>query len=575
MKKDLRVISWALGVVMLMSSCSGAAPANTASEAPATVSETAAAESEAAETPVEPAILSEEPASEETSAFKGDAFQVKAVDEKTLEVKLNAVTPFFLELTAFPAFSPVPLHIIADAGEAWATEASTYIGNGPFKVTSWTPSDKIVVEKNTTYWNASQLGPDKINFALIEDDVAQLAAYETDQLQFIDAIPQDEIDRLSSRPDFHKTGQIGTYYVSYNVTQAPFDNALVRQAFTLAVDRDYIVTQIGKAGQIPAGAYVPVGLSDADVSKEFRDAGGDYYDPGKSSNEANLAKAKELLAEAGYPNGEGLPTISYLYNESTGHQAIGEALQQMWGELGASVTLESQEWATFLNTRKNGEYQIARNGWLGDYNDPISFLDMWITGGGNNDAQWSNSEYDGLIAEIKNSSDQAKRMELMHQAEDIIFADWMLCPIYYYVDLFMQKTTLDGSVWPSPLGFKYFMYANQPELNVCIGPNPDTIDPALNSAVDGATLIIHNFEGLYTLDEDGAPIPGQAESVDISDDGLTYTFHLRDGIQFSDGTPITAQTFVDSWLRVINPETAADYAYMFESIKGYAEAVGE
>ncbi|MDR1560540.1 MAG: ABC transporter substrate-binding protein [Clostridiales bacterium] len=579
MKKKLRAVSLALGVVMLMSSCGGGAEAN----APTTSSEAAppAASSEAAaETPSEAAsestAPSEEPASEgETSGFNPDAFQVKAIDDKTLEVKLTAITPYFLELTAFPTFNPVPLHIIDEVGEAWATDAATYIGNGPYKVTAWTPSDKIVAEKNTTYWNAANLGPDTISFALMEDDAAQLTAYESGQLQFIDAIPQDELDRVSSQPDFHKEGQLGTYYVSYNVTAAPFDNPLVRQAFTLAVDRDYIVTQIGKAGQIPAGAYVPVGLTDADASQEFRDVGGDYYDPTSAGNEANLAKAKEVLAEAGYPNGEGLPTVTYVYNEGTGHQAIGEALQQMWSELGATVTLESQEWATFLNTRKNGEYQVARNGWLGDYNDPISFLDMWITDGGNNDAQWSNTEYDGLISEIKNSGDQARRMELMHQAENIIFDEWMLCPIYYYVDVYMQNNALDGSVWASPLGYKYLMYANQPELNVCIGPNPDTIDPALNSAVDGATLIIHNFEGLYTLDDNGVPIPGQAESVDVSDDGLTYTFHLRDGIQFSDGTPITAQTFVDSWVRAINPETAADYAYMFESIAGYTEALGE
>lgn len=179
------------------------------------------------------------------------------------------------------------------------------------------------------------------------------------------------------------------------------------------------------------------GLSDAAEGSSFREVGGDYYDPTAGANEANLAKAKELLAEAGYPNGEGLPTITYLYNEGTGHQQIGEALQQMWGQLGATVTLESQEWATFLNTRKNGDYQVARNGWLGDYNDPISFLDMWITGGGNNDAQWSNAEFDSLIKQIKSSGDAEARMEMMHQAEDIIFDELMLCPIYYYVDIYM------------------------------------------------------------------------------------------------------------------------------------------
>lgn len=153
-----------------------------------------------------------------------------------------------------------------------------------------------------------------------------------------------------------------------------------------------------------------------------------------------------------------MPNIEYLYNVGTGHQEIGEAIQDMWKTIGVNVTLVSQEWGTFLNTRKNGDYFIARNGWLGDYNDPISFLDMWITGGGNNDAQWSNAEYDALIKDVKSSSDAAERIQKMHKAEDIIFDEWMLCPIYYYVDIFLLNDTIDG-FWSSPLGFKYFMYA--------------------------------------------------------------------------------------------------------------------
>ena len=146
--------------------------------------------------------------------------------------------------------------------------------------------------------------------------------------------------------------------------------------------------RISLKSQVPAGGFVPIGLSDSDKTKEFRTVGGDYYDPTAAGNAANLAKAKELLAEAGYPNGEGLPNIEYLYNTGTGHQAIGEALQNMWKAIGVNVTLVSQEWGTFLNTRKNGEYFIARNGWLADFNDPINMLEMWTTDSGNNDAQF-------------------------------------------------------------------------------------------------------------------------------------------------------------------------------------------
>jgi len=165
-----------------------------------------------------------------------------------------------------------------------------------------------------------------------------------------------------------------------------------------------------------------------------------------------------LLADAGYPDGKGIPTLEYLYNEGTGHQLIAEAVQSMWKEIGVNVSLASQEWNTFLNTRKQGEYYLARNGWLADYNDPICFLDMWITGGGNNDAQWSSKEYDELIRRIKSSSDREERMKLMHQAEDILFDEWVICPIYFYVDTYLKSEKLNG-FYSSPLGYKYFMYA--------------------------------------------------------------------------------------------------------------------
>ena len=200
-----------------------------------------------------------------------------------------------------------------------------------------------------------------------------------------------------------------------------------------------------------------MGLTDADPTKEFRDVGGDFFDA--NDYEGNLELAKQALADAGYPNGEGLPTFEYLYNEDTGHQLIGQALQDMWSKIGVKVELVSQEWGTFLNTRKNGEYDIARNGWLGDYNDPISFLDMWITGGGNNDAQWSNAQYDELISKVKASYKMLERMNLMHQAEKIIFDEWMLCPIYYYVDVYMLSEKVEG-FYSSPLGYKYFMYSS-------------------------------------------------------------------------------------------------------------------
>lgn len=507
--------------------------------------------------------------------FDPTKLAIRAVDDKTLEVKLNAVTPYFLELTAFPTYAPVRTDIISQHGEAWAITPETYIGNGQYKMTEYVSGSYIKMVKNEHYW-APVTGPDTLVFHLISDDTAQYNAFQTGELAFVDTIPPAEIPSLLADPEFHVESQLGTYYLSYNTQAEPFDDPLVRQAFTLAIDRDYIANQIGDGLYIAAGAFVPPGLLDTDPGSQFRTNGGDYYDPSAAAYAANLATAQDLLVQAGYPGGQGLPTINYLYNkEDSMHESVAEALQDMWGQLGATVNIEAQEWSTFTATRRNGDYQVARNGWLTDYNDPISMLDLFTTDSGNNDSQWSNPAYDTLISQVKSSGERAQRMQLMHQAEDMIFDDWMLCPIMYYADVYMQKSDLDSSVWTSPLGYKYFMEAqNYPTLDVCIGPNPESMDPALNTTADGGTMIIHAFEGLYRLGHDGLPEPAMAESVDVSADGLTYTFHLRDGIKWSDGNAITAQDFVDSWLRAIDPATGAYYGYMFESIAGYSEALG-
>ncbi len=385
---------------------------------------------------------------------------VVAEDDQTLVVQLVSATPYFLELCAFPAYAPVKQEVVEANPDGWTQDPATYIGNGPYRMTAWEHSSYILMEKNPNYWNADAVVSDTIRFMLMEDDSAQLAAYETGDVIMIDSVPTDEIPVLESRSDYHVIGQLGTYYISFNTQDEIMSNPLVRKALTLAIDRTYIVEEIAQAGQEEAGAFVPTGLSDADPTQEFRTVGGNYYDP--YDYEGNLELAKEALAEAGYPDGEGLPTLEYIYNESSGNQMIAEALQNMWAQIGVNVELSSQEWATFVNTRKEGDYQIARNAWLGDYNDPISFLDMWVTDGGNNDAQWSNAEYDQLIADVKASSDATERMEKMHQAENLIFNEWILSPIYFYTDIYMINDNVEG-FYASKLGFKYFMYASVAE----------------------------------------------------------------------------------------------------------------
>ncbi len=384
---------------------------------------------------------------------------VAAPDDKTFEVTVNDV-PYFTEICAFPATFPVRQDIIEANGDQWTFDPATYIGNGPYKMTAWNHNSEIVMEPSETYYGEVN-GPKTITFKLMDDNNAMLSAFNSGELDFIEDMPVDEIPTLLADGKLNIVDYIGTYYVCFQTQKAPFDNPLVRKAFTLAVDRKFIVEKVTQSGQVEAGGFVPAGIYDAagSTGDDFRTVGGDYYDPYEEAYEANCEEARKLLAEAGYPNGEGFPVVEYLYNTSDAHKAVGEALQDMWQTvLGVTVTLNNQEWATFLQTRKDGDYSIARNGWIADYNDPMSFLDMWLTGGGNNDAQYANPAYDKLIMDAKASKDPAERMKLMHEAEDIIIGeDYALCPLYFYTQKYMIADNVGGMFY-TPLG--YFIYSS-------------------------------------------------------------------------------------------------------------------
>lgn len=387
---------------------------------------------------------------------------VKAVDDKTFEVTLTTDLPYFEELCAFPAMMPVRQDIIEAKGDQWTFDPSTYISNGPYKLTEWTHNSQIVMAKNENYYDYANLGPDTITFKLMDDSNAMLSGFKSGELDYIQNVPQAELPSLIASGDMKIVDYLGTYYVCFQTQKAPFDNPKVREAFTLAVDRNYIVEKVTQAGQVEAGAYVPSGISDAEEGSDFRKVGGDYYDPTKDAYEANCEKARKLLAEAGYPNGEGFPVVEYLYNTDDAHKAVAEALQNMWEqELGVTVTLNNQEWNAFLQTRKDGDFSIARNGWISDYNDPVSFLDMWVTGGGNNDAHYSNPDYDNLISQAKAESDPAARMKLLHQAEDILVGqDYVVDPLYFYTQKYMLRDGIEGMYY-TPLGYFFFGYCTQ------------------------------------------------------------------------------------------------------------------
>ncbi|MGN0747973.1 MAG: peptide ABC transporter substrate-binding protein [Aristaeellaceae bacterium] len=437
-----------------------------------------------------------------------DDLAVEATDDKTLVVTLNNVVPYWNELLAFPTYCPVREDVVAS--EAWATEAATYVGNGPYVMTDWAHSSKITLEKNPNYFRADEITLDVLECYLSDDANNMLANFQNGDWQMIDDVPTAEMAALKEAypTEYVVAGQIGTYYVCWNVNEnilpasseltgveAEAAKAEIRKAVALLFDRNYIVTEIGQAGQVPASSFVAMGMTDADGSEFYKNAGSSdafigYYDVSEDAYMDNWDAAMEVLKKY-YPYDEttgmfsDFPTLTYLYNTSEGHKAIGEYLQSVLAGVGITMNLTNQEWNTFLNTRKAGDYSVARNGWIADYNDPICFLDMWTSGSGNNDIQYGKGEhadlamysldltdlgidvkvengtwaetYDVLITAIKTCTDHDARYALMHRAEDMLMATGCITPLYFYTDIYMIDDSIQG-FYTNPLGYKYFMY---------------------------------------------------------------------------------------------------------------------
>lgn len=392
-----------------------------------------------------------------------DTLGIKAIDDKTLEIVLSYDCPYFEEIMAFPATFPVRQDLV-EGNDEWTYDVATYVSNGPYKMKEWSHNAYILAEKNENYYDFANLGPDTIRFTLLDDANAILAAYKSGELDFIEELPPDEMANYLASGELTVADYIGTYYVCFNTEDEVFSNPLIRKAFSLAIDRNYIVENVSQAGEVPATGYVPAGVNDAagPGSDDFRTVGGEYYSVAEEDYEKNCEEARALLAEAGYPNGEGFPTVEYMYNTNDKHEAIGEALQNMWQEqLGVTVNLSNQDWNVFLESRKQGDYQIARNGWIADYNDPCSFLDMWYTDGGNNDAQYSNKDYDAKIDAAKATAVQEERMKAFHEAEDILIEqDNVLAPVYFYTQPYMIKDDIQGMYY-TPLGYFFFGYTTR------------------------------------------------------------------------------------------------------------------
>ena len=390
-----------------------------------------------------------------------DALNVVASEDgKTLTVTLSYPCAYFDKLAAFAAMSPVQQATVEANGDAWCTAPDTYVCNGPYYISDWIPSERIVLTKNPNYvggWDSSKIVSDTITLLLLEDSSAAYAAYNSGEAQLVKDVPTDEIPSLTKAEDggdFYVDTILGTYYISLNDQKEPFTDPNVRKALSLAIDRDYVANTIMQGTYTPA--YNLVGPGIVDESGMFYDNANDGKTYISDDYEANLEAAKQALADAGYPNGDGFPTIEYSTNDAGYHTPVAEYLQQAWGELGITVNINKVEWASFTPLRRAGDYDASRNGWVMDYNDPSNMLELFTTSNGNNDGKYSSADFDAAI-EASKVADKSVHFQKLHEAEDILMNDYACIPIAYYNDFWLQSPSLKGT-WHSPYGYWYLQY---------------------------------------------------------------------------------------------------------------------
>ena len=390
-----------------------------------------------------------------------DALNVVASEDgKTLTVTLSYPCAYFDKLAAFAAMSPVQQATVEANGDAWCTEPDTYICNGPYYISDWVPSERLVLTKNPNYvggWDSSKIVSDTITLLLLEDSSASYDAYNSGEAQLVKDVPTDEIPSLTKAEDggdFYVDTILGTYYLSLNDQKEPFNDVNVRKALSLAIDRDYVANTIMQGTYTPAYNLVGPGIVDENGMFYDNANGGKTYI--SEDYEANLEAAKQALADAGYPNGEGFPVIEYSTNDAGYHTPVAEYLQQAWGELGITVNINKVEWASFTPMRRAGDYDASRNGWVMDYNDPSNMLELFTTGNGNNDGKYSSADFDAAI-EASKVADKSVHFQKLHEAEDILMNDYACMPIAYYNDYWLQSSSLKGT-WHSPYGYWYLQY---------------------------------------------------------------------------------------------------------------------
>lgn len=386
-----------------------------------------------------------------------DSLGIKAIDDYTLVVELEAPTAYFLEVIAFPTFAPLRKDIIEEYGDSWTLSPDTYIGNGPYIMYERNIDENIVMVKNTNYWNADDIVAEKITFVLMQNGSAAVAGIKNGSLHLAYEPPQQDIPALLNEGLIQIKPLIATYYYPINVTNEYLKDPRVRKALSLAIDRNYLVENVAKGGQRPAGAWVPYDVNDAEG--DFRANGGDFYDISEEGYAENVETAKQLLAEAGYPDGQGFPVIEFKTDPGN-HVAIFEAVQQMWKEhLNISSSITQIDNALLGQTLLEKNFMIGRLYWSADYSDPMSMMSLFTSYNTQNNGGYSNKRYDDLIASAMSTDDNNIRMKAMHEAERILIEEDMgAIPIYFFTEPLLVSPKLKDVVY-NPLGFHKFFYA--------------------------------------------------------------------------------------------------------------------
>lgn len=383
--------------------------------------------------------------SEEANAGEADLEDVgiRAIDDLTFEVILKSPADYFASLSSFYHFQPVKQSSVehADGAEgAWATKPEIFVSNGPFVLTSYTIGGGLTLEKNPYYWAADEVGIDVINVKFIDVASTAYTAYQAGELDFLSDVPPAEIPRLlAENPEFYAWPLLGTYYYNFNMDLDLFADPLVRRALAYSIDREAI-TEVFGDGRVPAGGFIPPGMPD-ERGRDFFETAGTY---GITLDDGSYDLAKDLLAEAGYPNGADFPDFVLMYNTSEGHQLIAEMVQEMWKvNLGIECTLENQEWAVFQDTRKEGDYDIARGGWLTDFLDPMGLLAIFVDGNTYNDPNYNNPAYNQAMARASSTAG-ADHFKALYEAQDVLMNDMPIIPVYHYTDTYLSSPQLKG-----------------------------------------------------------------------------------------------------------------------------------